>query len=139
MTKNMRDECVDLFINTFTKEPWNDVYDSREQVVAFFDNHFKNNYFSGYVAMSDDKIVAVSVGFKKPWIKGMEYYIDEFCVSYEMQGSGIGSWFIQEIDKDIKKKGMNAIMLNTEIGYPAQKFYEKNGFEILEGLIILAK
>ena len=105
----------------------------------FFNNHFGNNYFTGYAAMLDDKVVALSIGFKKPWINGIEYYIDEFCVSYEMQGSGIGSCFIREIEKDIEKKGMNAIILNTEAGYPAQKFYEKNGFKVMDGLIILAK
>ena len=137
--KDMIDDCVDLFINTLTKEPWNDVYESSEQVSDFFMNHFNNNYFVGYAAVVEDKITALSIGMKKPWINGMEYYIDEFCVSYEMQGTGIGSWFIQEIEKDITKRGMNAIILNTENGYPAQKFYEKNGFKVIEGLIILAK
>lgn len=26
---DMLDDCVDLFIDTFSKEPWNDVYESR--------------------------------------------------------------------------------------------------------------
>lgn len=139
LKEHMIDNCVDVFIETFTSEPWYDVYESREQVVSLFQNHYNNNYFIGYVAMLDDKVVALSIGMKKPWIKGMEYYIDQFCVSYEMQGRGIGSWFMNEIEKAIKKQGMNAIMLNTETGYPSQKFYEKNGFEIIEGLIVLAK
>lgn len=29
------DQCVDLFIQTFSQEPWNDVYESREQVTTF--------------------------------------------------------------------------------------------------------
>lgn len=135
----MIDECVDLFIDTFTKEPWNDIYESREQVVKFFENHFKNNYFVGYAAMLDDKMVALSIGMKKPWINGFEYYIDEFCVSYEMQGKGIGSQFINAIEENIKEQGMNGIMLNTEKEYPSQKFYEKNGFKTLGHLIILVK
>ncbi|WP_010296623.1 GNAT family N-acetyltransferase [Clostridium senegalense] len=139
MKKHMLDQCVDLFINTFSKEPWNDVYDSRDPVVNFFNNHFNNNYFLGYVAMLDDKIVALSVGMKKPWIEGMEYYIDQFCVSYEVQGKGIGSWFMKEIEKNIKNQGMNGMILNTEKGYPAQKFYEKNGFKIINDLIVFGK
>lgn len=51
---------------------------------------------------------------KKPWIEGFEYYIDEFCVGYEMQGRAIGSWFIKAIEEDIKEQGMNAMILNTE-------------------------
>lgn len=137
--KHMIDECVDLYIETFTKEPWNDVYESREQVENFFNNHFNNNYFVGYAAMLDDKIVALSIGMKKPWIAGFEYYIDEFCVNHEIQGKGIGSWFIKAIEEDIKKQGMNAMILNTEKDYPSQRFYEKNGFKSLADLIVLAK
>lgn len=47
------EECVDLFIDVFTREPWNDVYDSREQVVQFFENHIANNYFVGYIMLVD--------------------------------------------------------------------------------------
>lgn len=137
--EEMINECVDLYIETFTKEPWNDVYESREQVVSFFNNHFKNNYFIGYIAYLDNHLVALSIGMKKPWIEGFEYYIDEFCVSDKMQGKGIGSWFIKAIEKDIKEQGMNAIILKTENGFPAKKFYEKNGFKILDDLIVLAK
>lgn len=48
------EECVDLFIDVFTREPWNDVYDSREQVVQFFENHIANNYFVGYIMKNAD-------------------------------------------------------------------------------------
>lgn len=133
------DDCVNLFIDTFTKEPWYDVYDSRDQVVMYFNNHYENNYFVGYAAMLDKKMVALSIGTKKPWIKGFEYYIDQFCVSYEMQGKGIGSWFIKAIENDINNKGMNGIILNTEKNYPACKFYENNGFKLLGDLVVLGK
>lgn len=139
LKKKMIDECVDLYIDTFSREPWNDVYESRKKVADFFHNHYKNNYFVGYVAKQDKKIVALSLGMKKPWKEGMEYYIDEFCVGYGAQGKGIGSWFIKRIEKDIEKHGMNAMMLNTEKGYPAQRFYEKNGFKVLKDMILLAK
>lgn len=139
MKEYMLDECVDLFIDTFSKEPWNDVYESRNQVMTFFVNHFNNNYFIGYVALLEEKPVALCIGMKKPWINGFEYYIDEFCVSYEMQGRGIGSRFLKAIEEDIKAQGMNAILLNTERNYPSHRFYEKNGFKTIEDLIILVK
>jgi GNAT superfamily N-acetyltransferase len=139
MNKSMIDDCVDVFIETFSKEPWNDIYESRQQVVDFFNNHYNNNYFIGYVAMLNNKVVALSVGMKKPWIKGFEYYIDEFCVSHELQGQGIGSEFLKAIEQDIKKQGMNGIILNTEKGFPSQKFYEKNGFKAFDDFIILGK
>ena len=139
MERNMIDECVDLFIDTFTKEPWYDQYESRSQVVSFFENFFNNNYFCGYVGIVDNKIAAISLGMKKTWINGMEYYIDQFCVDYNMQGNGIGSAFIKEIEGKIKDEGMNGIMLNTEKSFPSYKFYKKNGFKELEDLVVLGK
>lgn len=115
------------------------MYESRNQVVTFFENHMDNNYFVGYVGIIDDEVVALSVGMKKPWINGMEYYIDEFCVSTKWQGQGIGSVFISLIEADIKAQGMNGMMLNTEKNYPSRTFYEKNGFSVIEDLIILVK
>ena len=139
MTPQHIDACVDLFIDVFTKEPWNDTYTSREQVVTFFQNHMANNYFVGYVLEEDDRIIALSIGMKKPWINGLEYYIDQFCVSSELQGKGVGSYFLQLIEKEIKAEQMDAIMLNTERGYPSESFYLKNGFQLVDGLITLVK
>ncbi|WP_238916105.1 GNAT family N-acetyltransferase [Clostridium sp. YIM B02555] len=135
----MIDECVDLYIDTFSREPWNDVFESRVQVLNFFNNHIKNNYFLGYVAIIDEKITALSIGMKKPWIEGMEYYIDEFCVSYSMQGNCIGSEFLKEIEKMNELKGVNSIILNTEKGYPSYDFYIKNGFNSINDLVVLGK
>ena len=139
LSANYLEECVDLAMATFTKEPWYDVYESREQVVTFYKNHLENNYFLGYVALLEGKVVALSVGMKKPWIKGMEYYIDEFCVDYRLQGKGIGSLFLTKIADDLTIKGLNAIMLNTEKGYPSEAFYLKNGFTRENELIILTR
>ena len=133
------EECVDLFIDVFTREPWNDVYDSREQVVQFFENHIANNYFVGYIMKNADEVIAMSLGSKKPWIKGMEYYIDQFCVKADYQRHGIGGRFLELIEKNIHSNGMNAIILNTEKGFPSEKFYLKNGFCSFEELVILAK
>lgn len=139
LTSKYLDECVDLFIDTFTREPWNDEYDSKEQVENFFINHIKNNYFLGYIGLIDEKVVALSVGMKKPWIAGVEYYIDEFCIGHEFQGKGIGSMFIKKIEDSLGDENINGIILNTERGYPSCEFYIKNGFKVLGDLVVLGK
>lgn len=139
MSKEHIEECVDLFIDVFTKAPWNDTYRSREQVVNFFQNYIANNYFVGYILKEQTNIIALSIGMKKPWINGMEYYIDQFCVKSELQGKGIGSHFLKQIEHEIQAETMNAIMLNTERGFPSENFYLKNGFQLVSGLITLVK
>ena len=67
---------------------------------------------------------------KKPWIAGMEYYIDEFCISYDFQWKGIGSSFLKGIEELLIDEKVEGMILNTERDYPSCNFYEKNGFEI---------
>ena len=139
MSRKHIEECADLFIDVFTKAPWNDTYNSREQVVNFFQNHMANNYFAGYVLKEQTSIIALCIGIKKPWINGMEYYIDQFCVKSELQRKGIGSHFLKLIEREIQAEKMNAIILNTESGFPSENFYLKNGFQFVDGLITLVK
>lgn len=138
-TQEHLEESVDLFIDVFTNEPWNDEFSSRQKVVDFFYNHINNNYFLGYTGFIDSQIVATSLGMKKPWIKGMEYYIDSFCVARSYQNKGIGSLFLKEIEKDMNKEDVFGFMLNTDKKYPAFSFYLKNGFEEYKDLVILVK
>lgn len=139
LSKEHVEACVDLFIDVFTKAPWNDTFDSREQVIDFFQNHMANNYFVGYVLKGQDGIIALSIGMKKPWIHGMEYYIDQFCVKPDLQGRGIGSCFLKLIECEIRKEQMNAMILNTEKGLPSESFYLKNGFKPVDGLVTFIK
>lgn len=43
------------------------------------------NYFLGYVAIINEKIVGASIGYMKPWIEGIEYYVDQFFIDYASQ------------------------------------------------------
>jgi len=65
----MLDDCVDLYMKTYSQEPWNETWDSRDVVASFYKNHYANNYFLGFAAVRDGEIVGVSVGFLKPYIK----------------------------------------------------------------------
>lgn len=137
--RGMLGECVDLFMDTFSKEPWNDVYESRQQVVDFFENHMGSNYFLGYVLLLKDEIVGLCIGQKKPWIKGMEYFVDQFCVGEKYQGRGFGSEFLRRIEERMPGESINAIILMTDRGFPSEKFYLRNGFKTLEEILVLAK
>jgi len=136
---DMIDECTDLFIKVFSKEPWNDVYESKEVVKNYFKSFNECNKFIGYVVTKDEKIIGLSIGFIKPWIKGLEYYIDEFCIDDEFHGQGIGTFFLEKIQEDLLEKKINAMLLNTERQVPAFKFYVKNGFACMDELVSLGK
>lgn len=99
----------------------------------------KNNYFLGYIGLIDKKVIALSIGMKKPWICGLEYYIDEFCIRYDFQGKGIGSLFLKNIEDLLADDNVEGMLLNTEREYPSCEFYIKNGFRVIGDLIVLGK
>ena len=131
------DECVELYEKTYSRAPWNESWESKNIIAGFMKNHYANNYFRGFVAMQGNRVAGVSLGFLKPWINGMEYYIDEFFVDIEHHRQGIGSKLMSEIKKSLLAEDIHAIILSTERGYPAQSFYESLGFTVEETAIIL--
>lgn len=133
---SMLQECIDLYQDVFSKEPWFEKSD-RADVERYFLNFMASNKFVGFVVKSDEKIVAASIGFLKPWIKGEEYYIDQFYVDYNLQGNGIGTFFLDSIKQHLIGLDVHAMMLSTERGYPSYAFYKKNGFSEMNGLCFL--
>ncbi len=134
MSKNVR-----ICISTRLRNLRGTTHTIPERSGQFFQNHMANNYFLGYVLKGQTGIAALCIGMKKPWIQGTEYYIDQFCVKPALQGGGIGSGFLKSIEAEMRKEGINAIILNTERGFPSEKFYLKNGFKPLDGLITFIK
>lgn len=133
---SMFQACINLFEDTFTKEPWNDVYTDPLQVTRYFSRCLESNQSLVYVLMDDERMVGLSIGFKKPWINGVEYYIDEFCIAYDRQGEGLGTVFLEAIREANKKEGLELIILATDRGYPSEAFYRKNGFtELTENIV----
>ena len=129
--------CSDLFCKVFSAPPWNEDV-SPEEARRYFENCFSLASFRGFVAESGVRIVGLAAGFLKPWRKGMEYYLDEFCIVPSFQGKGIGSRLLDEICTRLAEEGVFGAMLNTERAYPAYSFYLKNGFSE-SGLSVLVR
>ena len=131
--------CSQLFMDTFSREPWNEQYESDEEVFNYFTNFLSLDSFLGFIGLEEGRIIALCVGMRKPWLKGVEYYIDQFCIAPRYQSQGIGSRFLAEIERRVVDLGMQGILLNTEKSYPSYGFYRKNGFVEIEGLVVMGK
>ncbi|MBQ2667842.1 MAG: GNAT family N-acetyltransferase [Clostridia bacterium] len=139
ITRDLIPACTALYIRTFTLPPWCDEIPSPQPVIDYFENFLKMDTFLGYAAFFDGRLAALSTGMKKPWRKGIEYYIDEFCVDPDLQRQGIGSQFLKTIEADIAARGMCGMVLTTEAAYGSFDFFVKNGFEKLGSLCVLGK
>ncbi len=133
------EEIFEVFSRTYSKEPWNEVWDAstlRERISDFI---LCNTGISFCAIDTNGNIVGVMFGRRNYWINSKEYFIDEFFVDYQKQNKGIGHFMINEVSNMIKAEGYSCIILNTEKGFPCEKFYLKNGFHQKESNIFMYK
>ena len=116
--------CGAVFCSAFAAEPWNENW--TQQLAETRISELTGTPISaGFVYDEQGSILAVAAGRVCTYLYGKEYVIDEFCVSAEMQGKGIGSRLMQRIEQEMRAAGCVGIVLQTTRGYPSERFYEE--------------
>lgn len=133
------DECVSLYKNVFSSEPWNDDWISNDQVKYYLMELIENPVFEGFVAYENAYLVAACFGHKRSWWTGKEFFIDELFVANEMQGNGIGTILLDYVESNMLIGDCFRMILVTNMDLPAEEFYLKKGFNINQNRIIMAK
>jgi len=116
--------CSQLFVEAFSREPWNEQYESDREVIGYFTAFISLDSFLGFVGIESGRVIALCVGMRKPWLKGVEYYIDQFCVAPDFQCRGIGRQTIPCWDRTSHCGFRNE-------RYPAQHGKNLSGIRIL--------
>lgn len=120
----------------FAEAPWNEVWDI-ELAKTRIGELMSGPMAIGYVWEEDSRILGIMLGRKTTYLWGPEYFIDEFCISPAVQRKGIGTSMIEYAKQQLAAQGFVDMVLNTEKGYPSEKFYIKNGFVQKESLIFM--
>jgi len=129
----------ELFISVFTIDPWNDDWSNQKQLNMYLNDLIGQSNSLTYGLFENEKMIGVSMGHIRHWFSGTEYYIDELCIQTNKQGKGIGTFFLNEIEKSIKDMGLVRIFLQTENNVPAYGFYQKNGYYELKDHVSFVK
>ena len=129
--------CAETLVAAFKEEPWNENW-TLESANTRIDEMMASRMSRGYIIRDDDTVVAMCIGRVMTYMDFKELFIDEFSVHPRYQGQGLGSRLMEFAKSELQKEGIYAMVLNTEKDYPAVKFYEKNGFKILDKLVFMA-
>ena len=132
-------QMAELMKEAFGGEPWNDDWSDLKQLSEYMKDISKPYNPLNYGLLMDGKLVGISVGKVNHWWEGTSYVIEEFCVSPNCQGMGLGSKFLGLIEQSVREKGLAGIFLQTDNDKPAYHFYHKNGFKDLGAHISLYK
>ena len=132
-------EITALFKSVFTAPPWNDDWSDEKQLNEYIKVIMGNTNPLALGLFEDGRLIGIVLGYLKHWYSGTEYYIEEFCIDRQMQGQGMGTYFFQRIEEELKKRNITHIFLQTERTMPAYEFYKKTGFLELKDHVSFAK
>ena len=132
-------EAARLYKISFAGDPWNDDWSDEEQLMNYI-----REVSSGYGSLNfglrlEGRLIAVSLGHIRHWWEGTNYNIEELCVDPALRGKGIGTQFMQLIEKEVSALGLAGIFLQTDSDKPSYQFYHKNGFNDLHEHVSMYK
>src|SRR5690625_5228045 len=129
-----------LFLDVFSKEPWNDKWEDEQQLDLYLSDLIDNKNSLPLILYGDDgQLIGGSLGYIFHWWEGKEYFIKEFFISADKQNQGLGSFFLRILNDYLKDEDVQNIWLATEKDVPAYQFYLKNNFSELKNSVFFTK
>ncbi|HFU3789320.1 TPA: GNAT family N-acetyltransferase [Streptococcus suis] len=129
----------ELFLSVFSQEPWNDDWSDEEQLDCYLGDLLGHPRALCFGLFDQEKLMGLSLGYIRYWYEGTEYRIEEFCISRDYQGQGLGASFLADIEKLLADRKIVHIFLQTERNISAYFFYQKYGFRTLEEDVTMVK
>lgn len=134
-TKDL-EQCAKIFREAFSEEDWGCVW-TQQRAELYLSDYAANPKFVGFVSEDNGVIDGAIFACKKVSWNNDEIYVDELIVDPQKQRSGIGQKLVDAIKDYSKENGLAGLVLYTHEQAPAKRFYEKNGFQISEGVICM--
>lgn len=131
-------DCTDLYIQVFNGEPWNDKW-TFETAKKRLDDIFLCPNFEGVVYVEEGQVKGAIFGNYEQFYEGVHYNLREMFITTELQGTGIGTNLLNELQVRLSDLGVTEIMLFTSKGNKTFEFYKKNGFCEWNSLVIMGK
>jgi ribosomal protein S18 acetylase RimI-like enzyme len=121
--------CVQLFVDVFSREPWEDQWPSIQRAAAYLSDIVSMPGFKGFIAYEGRTSLGLCFGHVVQWWSGDQFYLDEFCVATGVQRHGIGTSLMEHTRAQLQENGIQFVVLLTEKKTLAERFYLKQGFE----------
>ncbi len=137
-TINKLDQCIELYINVFNSEPWNEpwTYQSAKERLTDLIHTPK---FLGFLLFENDNLIGFIAGNSKKSYSGLTFYLAELCINSQIQGKGYGSKLLLYLEDELKQRKIQSLYLLTANGGLAETFYLKNNYEINVDRIVIKK
>lgn len=132
------EQCIELYINVFNNEAWNETWTYRDAKERLTDL-IQTPKFLGFLLYENDDLIGFIAENSKQSYTGLTFYLAEFCINNQIQGKGYGSKLLLYLESELKKRDIQSLYLLTANRGLAEAFYLKNNYAINENRIVLKK
>jgi len=131
-------ECAKLYVKVLNAEPWNDKW-TLETAFKRLNDIYVSPDFEGVLYVEDGQVKGAILGNREQFYDGIHYNLKEMFISNELQGKGIGSKMINQLEEGLREMSVSTIILFTSKGNKTSKFYLKNGFCEFSSMAMMGK
>lgn len=138
ITADNLEQCIELYINVFNSEPWNETWTyqtAKERLTDLL--HTPKSL--GFLLYDNNNLIGFIAGNSKKSYTGLTFYLAELCINNKIQGKGYGSKLLLCLEDELKKRGVQSLYLLTANSGLAESFYLKNDYTINENRIVMKK
>lgn len=135
-SKDVLKDCAEILTRAYNSEPWNDEWtvDKAYQKLACF---YECPDFIGFTAFVDGELAGACVGNIEPYYTGDYFYLKEMFVDPKVQKSGVGKALLADLKEHLDTIGIHQMILFTSSEFFPFKFYEKSGFSVMNGMVMM--
>lgn len=137
-TIDKMEHCIELYINVFNSEPWNETWTYQTAKERLTDLLHTPKFF-GFLLYDNSNLIGFIAGNSKRSYTGLTFYLAELCINNKIQGKGYGSKLLLYLEAELKKRRIQSLYLLTENGGLAESFYLKHDYAINENRIVMKK
>ncbi|MEO6305353.1 MAG: GNAT family N-acetyltransferase [Bacteroidia bacterium] len=126
-------KCAELLVNAYNSEPWNDKWTNEkalEKLMCFYNSP----KFHGWMAFNGNELLGCCIGNIEPYFSGDYFYLKEMFVSFGSQHKGVGRQLMAHLKRELDKMDISTIILFTSKEFFPFEFYEKTGFNEMDGM-----
>lgn len=131
INKDDFNHCTENLVTAYNGEPWNNTW-TKKEALRRIEATMSGFNSRGYFVEKEEQIIAICLGridyYYDNW---SQFCVDEFHVTPNQQGKGIGKKLLKFTSEMLQKEDVNQIFLITG-GEQAAIFYQKSGFLKLE-------
>ena len=127
------------YVETYNAAPWNDRW-TEELALEKFDEMMSSRGAFGLVCYDDDdNFAGVILGNPEIFFDGKQFFVRDFFVPLALQGKGLGTRLMAELEKRLAAIGINEVYLFTSKGERTEGFYQKRGFTTWTNMVLMGK